>query len=130
MTTLSDGLTTITFSDDLQWSDEFAWATVEQTTQRTITGALIVQSSVRSAGRPITLAADADSAGWLQRSTVDQLSAWAAVAGKTMTLTYRGVAHQVAYRHQDVAITATPVVPFADVLAGDYYHVTLRFLEL
>ena len=130
MTTLSDGATSIAFSDDLQWSDEFAWAAVEQTTQRTITGGLIIQSASRTAGRPITLAADTDSAGWVQRTTLDQLFTWAGSPGKVMTLTYRGVAHQVAYRHQDTAIDATPVVPFSDVQSGDFYHVTLRFLEL
>ena len=45
MTTLTDGTTTTTISDDLMWADEFAWAPVEQTVERSITGALIVSAA-------------------------------------------------------------------------------------
>lgn len=130
MSTLSDGVSTITFTDDLQWADEFAWAPVEQSTERTITGALIVDTAARVAGRPITLAADSEAAGWIARSALDQMRGWAVVPGKTMTLTYRGTARAVIWRHQDTAIDATPVVPFADVQAGDHYRATLRFMEI
>lgn len=130
MTTLSDGTTSVTFTDDLQWADEFAWAPVAQSVQYSITGALIVQPAARQAGRPITLAADSEMAGWLTRAQLDQFKTWAGVAGKTLTLTYRGTAHTVIWRHQDTAIDAAPVVPFADVQAGDYYRATLRFMEI
>lgn len=130
MTTLSDGTTTVTITDDLQWSDEFAWAPVSQAVQQTITGALIVQPQARTAGRPITLAADSEMAGWISRAALDQFKVWAAVPGQVLTLTYRGTAHSVIWRHQDTAIEAAPVVPYADVQAGDYYRAILRTMEL
>lgn len=130
MSTLSDGAITVTFTDDLQWVDEFAWAPVEQNVERTITGALVVQNAARAAGRPITLAPDSESAAWMTRASLDTLRTWAATAGQVLTLGHRGVNRSVIWRHQDTAIDATPVVPFADVQAGDFYRVTLRFMEI
>jgi len=130
MTTLSDGTTTVTLSADLAWSDEFAWAPVEQTVQRTITGAVIVQAAARVAGRPITLAASDEQAGWLTRAALDQCRVWALIPGQQLTLNYRGVSHTVIWRHQDTAIDASPVVFYADVQSGDFYRATLRFMEL
>lgn len=40
----------------LVWSDEDAWSPVEQAVAYTLTGALVVEESVKLAGRPITLA--------------------------------------------------------------------------
>lgn len=130
MTTLTVGGTTVSFTDDLIWADEFAWAPVEQSVDRTITGALIVQTAARTAGRPITLAAEDDFSGWITRAALDQFKAWAAVPGQQMTLVYRGASRTVIWRHQDTAIDAAPVVFYADVQAGDYYRATLRFMEI
>ena len=131
MTTLSDGVATITLNTDgLMWADEFAWNPVEQSTQRTITGALIVQTAARVAGRPITLAAEDESSGWITRAALDQCRAWASVPGKQLVLTYRGTARDVIWRHEDTAIDAAPVAAFNDVQSGDYYRATLRFMEI
>jgi hypothetical protein len=130
MTTLTVGGTTVTFSDDLIWADEFAWAPVEQSVERTITGALVVQTAARVAGRPITLAAEDDNSGWITRAALDQFKVWAAVPGQAMTLVYRGVSHSVIWRHQDTALDAAPVVFYSDVQSGDYYRATLRFMEI
>lgn len=130
MSTLSDGTITVTFTDDLQWVDEFLWAPVEQNVERTITGALVVQNAARVAGRPITLAPDSESAAWVSRASLDTFRTWAATPGQVLTLGYRGVNRSVIWRHQDTAIDATPVVPFADVQAGDFYRATLRFMEI
>lgn len=126
MTTLN----AVTFTDDLQWTDECDWSPVAQSSERSITGALLLQHGAMAAGRPITLQADSDSAGWFTREQVEALYALAAVPGNVMTLTYRGVARQVVFRHAEGAMNCRPVVPFADVQAGDYYHVTLRFLTV
>ena len=60
---LSVGLTTVPLNPDLFWADENNWHPVEQTSERTITGALVVQSATRVAGRPITLQPEDDSSG-------------------------------------------------------------------
>jgi hypothetical protein len=131
MTTLADGTTTITIPDDLLWADEFAWSPVEQSLERGLTGSSIIQVGTKTNGRPITLAPDADGVGWILRSVLDALYGFAAVAGKVMTLTYRGTAHQVIFRHQDNGpVEASPVIPYSDVQPTDYYRVTLRFTEV
>ena len=129
--TLTDGATAIDLSPDLYWSDENAWHPVEQTVQRTLTGALIVSAATRLKGRPITLQPQTDSEAWMTRATLDALRAMGAVAGKTMTLTLRGAPYSVIFRHHEgPAIEATPVVHFADITADDWYLVTLRFTEV
>lgn len=129
-TTLTNGSTVVTLSDDLHWSDEFDWNPVEQSADRTITGALVVTSAVRTGGRPLTLESD-DSSAWHSRNTIEQLRNWAAVPGLTMTLLYRGVTRTVMFRAQDgVAVEASPIVRFADVQGTDWYRLVLRLMEI
>lgn len=130
MTTLTNGTVTVTLPDDLVWADEFAWQPVEQTVQRSLTGALIVQAQARTGGRPITLAAESDSVGWVDRATVEALEALASVPAPSLTLTLRGVAHAVLFRHQDGAIEARPVVGYSDVQSTDPYHLTVRLMKV
>ncbi|MFJ1255971.1 hypothetical protein [Cupriavidus sp. CuC1] len=129
--TLAVGATSIDLHPDLYWSDENNWHPVEQTVQRTLTGALIVSSATRLAGRPITLEPEDDSCAWMNGATKDQLRNWAAVAGQQMTLTLRGQARTVIFRHQDgPGVEARPVVHYSDVVDGDWFLVTLRLMEI
>jgi hypothetical protein len=129
--TLSDGTTTVTLHPDLYWEDENSWHPVEQTVERTITGALIVNVAARIGGRPITLQPQDDKSAWHPRSTVEQLRNWAAVPAKELVLTLRSTPRTVIFRHHDGnAIDAEPVVHFSDVEAGDYYRCTIRLMEV
>jgi len=125
----ADG-STVTLPADLQWLDDASWHPVEQSVQRTVTGALVVSTAARLAGRPITLAPADDQSAWITRATLDQLIGWAATPGQQMALTLRSVVRTVVWRHQDGAIDAAPVARFADVQSGDYYLATLRFMEV
>jgi hypothetical protein len=129
--TLTDNTTTLTLHPDLYWNDEATWQPVEQRVERTITGALIVSVATRQAGRPITLQPEDDSSAWVSRAVVDQLRNWAAVPGQELTLTLRGTARTVMFRHHDGnAIDATPVVHFNDVDSADFYRCTIRLMEV
>lgn len=129
--TLAVGGTTLNLSPDLFWSDENNWHPVEQSVTRSITGALIIQPQARDGGRPITLEAEDDQSAHMPLVTVTQLRNWAAVPGQEMTLTLRGIARTVIFRHQDgAAIEATPWVHYSDVQTGDLYRVTLRLMEI
>lgn len=129
--TLSDGTATVTLHPDLYWEDENSWHPVEQTVERTITGALIVNVAERIGGRPITLQPQDDESAWHPRSTVEQLRNWAAVPAKELVLTLRSTPRTVIFRHHDGnAIDAEPVVHFSDVEAGDYYRCTIRLMEV
>lgn len=122
--------TTINLDSDLRWIDEGSWQPVEQTAQRTITGALIVSTSARTAGRPITLQPDDDRSAWMQKSTVDTLLEWASFPGREFVLNLRGVNRDVIFRHQDGGVDATPIVHFSDVQPDDWYSVIIRFMEI
>jgi hypothetical protein len=125
------GGTTVALSEDLVWNDELSWHPVEQTSQRTITGALVIQSALRVAGRPITLQPEDDSSAWLSSAAVTQLRNWAAVPGQVLSLTLRGTTRDVIFRHQDgAAIEAIPVVHFSDVAVDDWYRCTIRMMEI
>jgi hypothetical protein len=130
MITLNDGTTTLTLHKDLLWVDEHQWHPIEQTAQRTVTGALILSVSDKVGGRPIPLQPEDDRSAWMTLATLNALRNWAAVKGKTMTLTLSGVAYPVVFRHHDgVAVEATKVVHYDDQQPGDWYRITLRLME-
>ena len=133
MITLSDGTTTLTLNPDLYWSDEFARAPVQQTKEVSLTGAAIIQSAALLNGMPITLQPPDDTSAWTKRPDVEQLRNWAAVAGQTLTLTLRGTARQVVFRHEDSsgALSVTPIRYLRDTdNADESYLCTIRFTEI
>ena len=66
--TLTHAGTTLDLSDRLAWTDEFGWSPVEQSTEYSTTGALLVDVATKLAGRPITLEGK-ETATWLPRAT-------------------------------------------------------------
>lgn len=130
--TLADSGTTLTLNPDLYWSDEYNWNPVEQAVERTITGAQVIQVAGMTKGRPITLEPIDDEAAWMTLTDVTALRNWAAVPGKTMTLTLRGVARTVIFRHQDGGFDARPVLQYRDghELPVDFYLCTIRLMEI
>lgn len=129
--TLTYSGTTLTLPEDLYWNDENSWAPVEQAIERSISGALIVSSATRVAGRPITLTPEDQGSAWMLRNVLDTLRTWAAVPGREMVLTLRGTTYNVIFRHHDgQAIEAAPIKHCNDVQPTDFYTVTLRFMEV
>jgi hypothetical protein len=120
--------------DDLLWSDEHAWTPAVSSVSYLITGALLVQSATRQAGRPITLVGPADMA-WVTRGTVETLRSWAAVAlsdssGRFALTLADGRIFTVAFRHADTPIEAEPVLGIPARSAADLYRLTLRLMEI
>lgn len=120
--------------DDLLWTDEHGWTPAVTSLSYLITGALLVQSAVRQAGRPITLVGAADMA-WVTRSVVEQLHLWAAqplsdTSGRfALTLADDRVI-TVAFRHGDTPIEAEPVLGIPARTDADFYRLTLRLMEI
>ena len=130
--TLSADATVLELDPDLYWSDEH-WSPVVQSTEPSVTGALIIDTGLMQAGRPITLEPEDDRSGQMTRVVLDQLRAWAAEPGLVLTLTLRGTTRSVMFRHGaggDSALSARPMVHFNDVQSADWYFVTLRFFEV
>ncbi len=120
--------------DDLLWSDEHAWTPAVSSVSYLITGALLVQSATRQAGRTITLVGPADMA-WVTRATLETLRSWAAVpisdtSGRFALTLPDGRAFTVVFRHQDTAIEAEPVLGIPARSDADLYRLTLRFMEI
>ncbi|AUS41004.1 hypothetical protein CYD94_06210 [Ralstonia solanacearum] len=116
--------------DDLLWTDEHAWTPAVAAVSYLLTGALLVESAARQKGRPITLVGAADMA-WVTRATVNTLYAWAANPGSRFELTLTdGRAFTVAFRHQETAIEAEPVMGFPARRDADFYRLTLRLMEI
>lgn len=132
ITIAKDGVV-LALPPDLVWTDELTWSAVSQSTERSITGALLVDAMARSGGRPITLAGDGNSA-WIVRSALLTLKAWAAIPGQRFTLSVRGEVFTVIFDHgteeETRALAMSAVVEYSDPKATDYYcRLTLRFLE-
>lgn len=114
---------------DMTWTDEFTWPTVVRSTEYSLSGALIVDSGQRQAGRPITLAGTADG-GWITRSTVDALRVLACELPGSFVLTLAdGRAFNVIFAPEE-AIAAEQVVAFADPGADTWYVVTIKLIEV
>lgn len=130
MITLTYNGTTANLSDRLQWTDEYDWSPVEQSTEYSTEGALLVDVALKQAGRPITLEG-VDTAAWITRALCDTLQAWAALPGIEFTLTLRGTARTVLFDHAKKGFVATPIWRLADgeVTPELLYLPTFRFLE-
>ncbi|MBB4845031.1 hypothetical protein HNP55_003577 [Paucibacter oligotrophus] len=129
--TLTVGTTSVALPGDLYWSDETAWHPVAQSVERSLTGAAIISIQARSGGRPITLEPPVALASWMPRFTIELLKAWADQPGQQMTLTLRGMARTVIWRHQDGEVmVARPVQHFDDVQPDDAHTATLKFMEI
>lgn len=120
--------------DDLLWTDEHAWSPAVTSVSYLLTGALLVQSAAKQAGRPITLVGPSDMA-WVTRAAVNQLHGWAAAplaAGSgRFELTLRDArVFTVAFRHQEAAIEAEPVLGFPAQADTDFYRITLRLMQI
>ena len=119
--------------DDLLWTVEHHWTPAVATVSYLLTGALLVESATRLAGRPITLLAPEDMA-WVTRSVVDQLYVWASVPDQLLELRFADdTQFVVAFRHQDQAIEASPVLGFPLYTANAalaYYRIQLRFMTI
>jgi hypothetical protein len=130
--TLTRDLDVITLPPDLLWEDEFAWSPISQSTERSLTGALLIDVSARQGGMPITLTGTERHA-WLLRTEVQALRAWVALPGQVFTLTINGQAFTVLFDHgtdeTSRAFVVSPLIDFSDPQPQDYYcSVTLRFI--
>jgi hypothetical protein len=126
-TTIAYGVTTLTLTQPLLWTDEFAWEPVRQTRVTTITGAQIVYEQTRQAGRPVTLV----SGGWIRRDELEQLQAWRELPAAVLQVAPRGgAAMDCVFDHEAGALQAEMVQPWAFPDAGELYRVTLRFFEV
>lgn len=123
--------TTASLSDRLQWTDEYDWSPVEQSTEYSTGGALLVDVALKQAGRSITLEG-VETNAWLTRAACDTLQAWSALPGIQLRLTLRGLVRTVIFDQARKGFTAAPVWRLADgeQTIETLYLPTFRFLEV
>lgn len=135
MITLTDPATSASVQLDPErgwrWVDEFAWAPVQQSLSRSLTGVPIVQSSVRVGGRSITLAASPTEKTVLTGIELERLTLWASLPNKVLSLLLRGTTRQVVFRHADApALDVEPVIDYDDHTPEDLFLATIKLLEI
>lgn len=119
----------VAFDGDMVWTDEFNWPVVTKRTEYSLSGALIVDSGMRLAGRPITLAGKADG-GWIPRATVDALRVLAsALPGQYVLTLADGRSFNVIFSPDD-PIRAEQVVDLSDPGADWWYIATVKLIEV
>lgn len=115
----------VTLPADLAWPDRYAWQPVTVSIEYSLTGALIVESAEKLAGRPITLQG-ADNRAWATRATVDAIKALQAVAGADYTLSLEGQSYTVMI----LSVEADPLWDFAPASDTDYCAMTIKMMEV
>lgn len=119
---------------DLLWVDELSWSPVVTSTTYTLPGALVVESSKKLSGRPITLQSQLDDMGWVKRSDILTLLNWAAIENQQfrLDLEYPTDARQfnVIFDQSSSPINATPVKGFPSHASDDWFRLTLKFIEV
>lgn len=123
----------IELDDELYPSDEHEWSSLVSSTKYALDGTMIVEQSIRKAGRPYTMQAPSDM-GFLTRSTVNALKAERDKLGATFWLDYRADGQvkrvKVMFDTTGEAINAKPVKEFISPSLDDLFIVTLKFLEI
>ncbi len=130
---LSDGTTELVLPDALAWTDE-AWSPERVSVERSLTGALILQSATLLGGRPITLASPAPDTGVVPWETRQTLLAWTQVPDLEMTLNLAdGTEHTVAFRYEGDT-SPLSFVGLGELPGrrgpGTWWSLTLRLIEV
>lgn len=115
--------------EQMEWVDEYEWDVIEQTQERSLTGALMIQQGVKLYGRPITL--QSNGGAWFTLATVRALEALRDQLGIIMSLTLpRGDQHYVTWNREDgPPLKAVQVFRDLDPDATDY-ELTLRLMTV
>lgn len=132
--TLTVSETTLILPSDLMWSDEFEWHEIVEASERSLSGALVIDQARRLRGRPITLQPSDENSAWMAREALAQLALWEKTANLTMQLNLRGLVMNVRFRRWD----GTPIEAHSRLFVanpqpggfGDWYIATLRFYEV
>lgn len=123
----------IILSDSLYPDAEHDWSAIVSSTKYALDGTMIVEQSVRQAGRPYVMQAP-DGHGVLSRATVNALKSERDKLGSTFWLDYLADGAvkrvKVIFDTTQEAINATPIKGSTSPQLTDYYNVKLSFLEI
>ena len=120
----------MTLPDNLLWVNEFDWTPVAQSTDRSLTGSLVVSESLMTYGRSIVLGDGENS--WLTLSDLNTLFALSEIPKKKMLLTLpdERTFTVIFYRAEGAPIEAQPVLPLTTPDDSDFYAVVIRLMTV
>ena len=123
-------LDTLTLPDNFLWMNEYSWNPVSQSTNRSLTGALIVSEAEKQYGQSIILGDGENS--WMTLGELRPLHELSKVINKTMVLTLDdGRSFNVIFDRRDgVPLSVEPVFPLANPADEHLYAVTIRLLTV
>jgi hypothetical protein len=119
----------LTLPEDLLWMDEFDWTPVEQSQSYSITGALIIETGTKQAGRPITLSGGQDF-GVIDRAALKLLSAKLSTnSPMVLTLNDQRV-FNVIFNHTKNPIEAKPWIDYSTPDDADFYTLKISLIAV
>ena len=126
MITLSD----VQLQGSLVWTDRWGQQNVSQKMLRTLGGLPLFYHAKLHNGVPITLESLEDQ-GWQTLETVQKLYDLASVSGAQYLLDLGAAQFSVMFRHDDPpAFDATPIIPRAEVITGDYFTIKMKLVTV
>lgn len=115
-------LDAITIPDTAIWTNRYSWSPVKQSLEYSMEGSVLIQEKGKAKGRPITLKVS------MVKTTLDALYAYLTnEANMTLVL---GTESFIVRWDQSNPIESEPYIEFADPDDGDWYKVTLQFIQV
>lgn len=122
-------LDNLTLPTDLLWTDEFDWTPIEQSRSYSVTGALIIQTGTKQAGRPITLSGDANS-GLISRADLATLQS-KLTTNTALVLTLNDArTFNVTFDHSKNPIEAKAWIDYSTPDSTDFYTLKISFITV
>lgn len=122
-------LDNLTLPSDLIWFDEFDWTPIEQSRAYSVTGALIIQTGTKQAGRPITLSGD-DRSGLISRADLATLQS-KLTANNALVLTLNDArTFNVTFDHSKNPIEAKPWIDYSTPDSSDFYTLKISLITV
>jgi hypothetical protein len=112
------------------WTDQYDWTPTEQTETRTLTGALVIETAQKQAGRPITLTGTAES-GWATKAQVDAVFAMLSTTTPLVLVLPDGTTFNVTFRNKDnPPVQAKPLLDYRTYQTTDYFILVIKLITL
>jgi hypothetical protein len=125
-------LDTVTLPEDLLWANEFEWNQNIQSQNRTLSGAMDIQTASHLYGRPIRLQGGTDG-GWITRATALAIRALETDSSAILTLTGlldQGPLAVIFDRGNGAAFESQMIMRYSDPDSQTFYSCALRLLTV
>lgn len=122
-------LDNLTLPADLIWIDEFDWTPIEQSCSYSVTGALIIQTGAKQAGRPITLSGDASS-GLISRADLATLQSKLTETAPLVLTLNDARTFNVTFDHSKNPIEAKPWIDYSTPDNADFYTLKISLITV